>query len=137
MKLEEQKKAGILNLVLGAVLFVVGLVTDRPQGYNWFASIGSCIFATGAMRLLRYIRLSRNPDKAADYDASLRDERTAYVANKARSAAFFLCMYAQLAAVLAAILIFEQPLIGKALCVLTCVQALTYTGCFWYYNRKY
>ena len=75
------------------------------------------------------------PHQAADYDASLQDERTAYVANKARSLTFFICIYAQLLAVLAAILVFHQPLIGKVLCALTCIQSLVYTGCYWYYNR--
>ena len=75
--------------------------------------------------------------KQLAYDASLQDERTAYVANKARSLTFFICIYAQLLAVLAAILVFHQPLIGKVLCALTCIQSLIYTGCYWYYNRKY
>lgn len=35
------------------------------------------------------------------------------------------------------ILIFKQTLVGQVLCALTCVQLLVYTGCFWYYNRKY
>ena len=91
----------------------------------------------GAARLLRVYRLTRDPDKAADYDASLTDERTAYVANKARSMALYICIYVQLAAALAAILIFKQTLVGQVLCALTCLQTLVYTGCFWYYNRKY
>lgn len=82
-------------------------------------------------------RLTRDPDKAADYDASLTDERTAYVANKARSMALYICIYVHLAAALAAILIFKQTLVGQVLCALTCLQTLVYTGCFWYYNRKY
>lgn len=137
MKLKEQKKIGIMYLILGTVLFLGGLLTDRLQGNNWLSSFGSCIFAIGAVRLVRVVRLSRDPDKAADYDASLQDERTAYVANKARSLTFFLCLYAQLIAGLAAILILNQPLVGKVLCMLTCAQTLVYTGCFWYYNRKY
>ena len=62
---------------------------------------------------------------------------TAYVANKARSMALYICIYVQLAAALAAILIFKQTLVGQVLCALTCLQTLVYTGCFWYYNRKY
>ena len=65
------------------------------------------------------------------------DERTAYVANKARSMALYICIYVQLAAALAAILIFKQTLVGQVLCTLTCLQTLVYTSCFWYYNRKY
>ena len=133
MKLKEQKKLGILYLVLGAVLFLVGLLTDAGEKTNWLSSFGSAIAVVGAARLLRVYRLTRDPDKAADYDASLTDERTAYVANKARSMALYICIYVQLAA----ILIFKQALVGKVLCALTCLQTLVYTGCFWYYNRKY
>ena len=137
MKLREQKKLGILYLVLGVVLFLIGLLTDVSEKTNWLSSFGSAIAVVGAMRLLRVCRLIRDPDKAADYDAALKDERTAYVANKARALALYICIYVQLAAALAAILIFKQTLVGQVLCALTCVQLLVYTGCFWYYNRKY
>ena len=133
MKLKEQKKIGMLYFVLGAVLAIAGYFIKS----SWLASFGGGVCVLGLVRLLRAARLSRDPDQAADYDASLQDERTAYVANKARSLTFFICIYAQLVAVLAAILVFHQPLIGKVLCVLTCIQSLVYTGCYWYYNRKY
>ena len=127
MKLKEQKKLGTLYFVLGAVLAIAGYFIKN----SWLASFG------GGVCVLRAARLSHDPNQAADYDASLQDERTAYVANKARSLTFFICIYAQLLAVLAAILVFHQPLIGKVLCALTCIQSLVYTGCYWYYNRKY
>ena len=82
-------------------------------------------------------RLSRDPEKAADYDASLKDERTAYVANKARSMTFFICVYVQLAAALLAILVFEQTLVGQVLCGLTCLQGLLYTVFYWHYDKVY
>ena len=82
-------------------------------------------------------RLSRDPEKAADYDASLKDERTAYVANKARSMTFFICVYVQLAAALLAILVFDQTLVGQVLCGLTCLQSLLYTVFYWHYNNVY
>lgn len=64
----------------------------------------------------------------------MRDSMTVFIiAQEHRK----VCIYAQLLAVLAAILVFHQPLIGKVLCALTCIQSLVYTGCYWYYNRKY
>ena len=133
MKLKEQKKLGMLYFVLGAVLAIAGYFIKN----SWLASFGGGVCVLGLVRLLRAARLSHDPNQAADYDASLQDERTAYVANKARSLTFFICIYAQLLAVLAAILVFHQPLVGKVLCGLTCIQSLVYTGCYWYYNRKY
>ena len=65
------------------------------------------------------------------------DERTAYVANKARSMAFFICIYVQLAASMLAILVFDQVLVGQVLCGLTCLQGLLYTVFYWHYDKVY
>ena len=92
MKLKEQKKICILMIVIGLVLFVVGYLLDEAHMGSFYNGLGCGIFACGAVRLLRVRRLSRDPEKAADYDASLKDERTIYVANRARSMTFFICV---------------------------------------------
>ena len=53
MKLKEQKKLGILCLVLGAVLFLVGLLTDAGEKTNWLSSFGSAIARSCAPAILR------------------------------------------------------------------------------------
>ena len=133
MKLREQKKLGTLYFVLGTVLAIAGYFIKS----SWLAPFGGGVCVLGLVRLLRAARLSRDPDQAADYDASLQDERTAYVANKARSMTFFICVYAQLAAGLLALLVFKQPIIGQVLCLVTCAQSLIFCGTYWYYNKKY
>lgn len=137
MKLKEQKKFGILWLSIGAALFLAGLLLGETEYGSYISGFGGGLTAVGLVRLLRVRRLSRDPEKAADYDAMLKDERTIYVANKARGTAFFVCVYAQLAAGLLALLVFRQPLIGQALCLVTCAQCLIYCGTYWYYNKKY
>ena len=133
MKLKEQKKFGILWLSIGAALFLAGLLLGETE----YGGFGGGLTAVGLVRLLRVRRLSRDPEKAADYDASLKDERTAYVANKARSMAFFISIYVQLAAGLLAILVFDRPLVGQVLCGLTCLQGLLYTVFYWHYDKVY
>lgn len=49
MKLKEQRKLGILYLVLGVVLFLVGLLTDASDAMNWLSSFGGAIAAVGAV----------------------------------------------------------------------------------------
>lgn len=137
MKLKEQKKFGILWLSIGAALFLAGLLLGETEYGSYISGFGGALMGVGAARLLRVRRLSRDPEKAADYEASLRDERTAYVANKARSMAFFISIYVQLAAGLLAILVFDRPLVGQVLCGLTCLQGLLYTLLYWHYGRKY
>ena len=137
MKLKEQKKFGILWLSIGAALFLAGLLLGETEYGSYISGFGGGLTAVGLVRLLRVRRLSRDPEKAADYDAMLKDERTMYVANKARSVAFFICVYAQLAAGLLALLVFKQPIIGQVLCLVTCAQSLIFCGTYWYYNKKY
>lgn len=137
MKLKEQKKFGILWLSIGAALFLAGLLLGETEYGSYISGFGGGLMGVGAARLLRVRRLSRDPEKAADYEASLRDERTAYVANKARSMAFFISIYVQLAAGLLAILVFDQVLVGQVLCGLTCLQSLLYTVFYWHYNNVY
>ena len=133
MKLKEQKKFGILWLSIGAALFLAGLAWNTASA-SYVSGFGGGLAGVGIARLLRVRRLSRDPEKAADYDASLTDERTAYVANKARS---IICVYVQLAAALLAILVFDQTLVGQVLCGLTCLQGLLYTVFYWHYDKVY
>ncbi len=135
MKLTAQRNFGIFWLIAGAALLAAGCLSGTDG--SLLSGFGGGFIACGAVRLLRVHRLGSDPERAADYEASLTDERTAYVANKARSMAFFISIYVQLAAALLAILVFEQPLVGQVLCGLTCLQGLLYTVFFWRFNRKY
>ena len=134
MKLKEQKKFGILWLSIGAALFLAGLLLGETGYSSYISGFGGALMGVGAARLLRVRRLSRDPEKAADYDASLTDERTVYISNKARSMTFFICVFVQVAASMLAILVFDQVLVGQVLCGLTCLQGLLYT-CLLYTSR--
>ena len=118
MKLKEQKKFGILWLSVGAALFLAGLLLGETGYSSYISGFGGALMGVGVARLLR-------------------DERTVYISNKARSMTFFICVYVQLAAALLAILVFEQPLVGQVLCGLTCLQGLLYTVFYWHYDKVY
>ena len=137
MKLKEQKKFGILWLSIGAALFLAGLLLGETGYSSYISGFGGALMGVGAARLLRVRRLSRDPEKAADYDASLTDERTVYISNKARSMTFFICVFVQVAASMLAILVFDHVLVGQVLCGLTCLQGLLYTVFYWHYDKVY
>ena len=137
MKLKEQKKFGILWLSIGAALFLAGLLLGETGYSSYISGFGGALMGVGAARLLRVRRLSRDPEKAADYDASLTDERTVYISNKARIMTFFICVFVQGAASMLAILVFDQVLVGQVLCGLTCLQGLLYTVFYWHYDKVY
>ena len=134
---QKRKERGMTQQQLAAALGVSRQTIISLEYGSYISGFGGGLTAVGLVRLLRVRRLSRDPEKAADYDASLKDERTAYVANKARSMTFFICVYVQLAAALLAILVFEQPLVGQVLCGLTCLQGLLYTVFYWHYDKVY
>ena len=139
MKLKEQKKFGILWLSIGAALFLAGLALQARDtaSAGYVSGFGGGLVGVSIARLLRVRRLSRDPERAADYDASLTDERTVYISNKARSMTFFICVFVQVAASMLAILVFDQVLVGQVLCGLTCLQGLLYTVFYWHYDKVY
>ena len=139
MKLREQKKCGLLWLGIGAALFLAGLALQARDtaSAGYVSGFGGGLVGVSIARLLRVRRLSRDPERAADYDASLTDERTVYISNKARSMTFFICVFVQVAASMLAILVFDQVLVGQVLCGLTCLQGLLYTLLYWHYGRRY
>ena len=139
MKLREQKKCGLLWLGIGAALFLAGLALQARDtaSAGYVSGFGGGLVGVSIARLLRVRRLSRDPERAADYDASLTDERTVYISNKARSMTFFICVFVQLAASMLAILVFDQVLVGQVLCGLTCLQGLLYTLLYWHYGHRY
>ena len=134
---KKQKNFGILWLSVGAAVFLAGLLLGNDRGGDYISGVGVGLMAAGLVRLLRVHRLSHDPGCAEEYEASLTDERTAYVANKARSMTFFVSIYAQLIAGLLALWVFDQPRVGQALVGLTSLQGFLYAGLYWYYNRKY
>ena len=135
MKLREQKKCGLLWLGIGAALFLAGLALQARDtaSAGYVSGFGGGLVGVSIARLLRVRRLSRDPERAADYDASLTDERTVYISNKARSMTFFICVFVQVAASMLAILVFDQVLVGQVLCGLTCLQGLLYG----HYGHRY
>lgn len=139
MKLREQKKCGLLWLGIGAALFLAGLALQARDtaSAGYVSGFGGGLVGVSIARLLRVCRLSRDPERAADYDASLTDERTVYISNKARSMTFFICVFVQVAASMLAILVFDQVLVGQVLCGLTCLQGLLYTVFYWHYDKVY
>ena len=139
MKLREQKKCGLLWLGIGAALFLAGLALQARDtaSAGYVSGFGGGLVGVSIARLLRVRRLSRDPERAADYDASLTDERTVYISKKARSMTFFICVFVQVAASMLAILVFDQVLVGQVLCGLTCLQGLLYTLLYWHYGHRY
>ena len=139
MSLKNQKKFAIMWMTVGVALWIAALVPEWENDYysGMTSGMAGCFLVIGVVRLVRVRRWQKDPEKAADYEAALKDERTAYVSNKARSMTFVVSIYVQLAVGLLSMYVFDQMLLGQVLCYLTCFQCLLFTILFRVYNKRY
>lgn len=138
MKLKTQKTCGIVFIVIGIILDAVFVIL---QGINYeggvICGMGTTFIFIGLIYLLRVRRLSKNEEKAAEYEAAISDERTAFIVSKARSITFYICIFAQLIAGLVCMFFLDQRLIGEVLMYLTCFQCLVYYVILIIFNKRY
>ena len=138
MRIKSQKITGIIFIILGIVLelfFATVGETDYKGGM--LVGMGSCFIVIGIIYVLKAHRLSKNAEKAADYEAALTDERIAYIVSKARSVTFYISIFVQLLAGLICIWVLDQRSIGEVFIYLTCFQCLLYYVIFLIFNKKY
>ena len=131
--------------IYGSVLTVVGLIgwavfmflVDETKNTNLIGSFFAGFAAIGILRIIQSTKLLRNPEKAQDYEAMQKDERTVFIANKARSTAFYISILAQCIVSLIAYFAFDSLLVCQVLCFTTCFQCLIYYIFWIFYNKKY
>ena len=136
---KDQKKYTILVFIIGLVFIAIGILTEDKAGSvgGFYSGFGAGVLAVAIVKLLRHRRLAKNPEKLADYEAAQKDERTLYISNKARAMTFFITVYSELAAGLAALWFMPDPLVGKVLCFAACAQCFIFVLVYWYYSKKY
>ena len=139
MSLKNQKKFAIMWVIVGVALWAAALVPEWENDFysGMTSGMAGCFLVIGVIRLVRVRRWQKDPERAADYEAALHDERTAYVSNKARSMTFFVSVYVQLAAGLLSMYVFDQMLLGQVLTFLTCFQCILFTILYRVYNKRY
>lgn len=135
---KRQKAVSLIYLIVGVVIILIFAFTN-VEDYNsgFLGGIGGSLTFVGLFRLVRLQRLSRNPEKAADYEAANQDERVQYIAGKARAFVFSVSIYIQGTAALLAQFVFNQNVISTVLCSLVCTECLLLVLVYWYYSRKY
>lgn len=136
--IKRQKTVSLVFLIIGLLLMgVFAFVGGDDYSSGLLCGLGTSLSVVGAVRLVRLQRISRDSDRASDYEAANSDERVRYIAGKARAVAFMISIYVQLAAGLLAQLVFGQRLLGAVLCFLVCFQCLLFVGLYRWYSGKY
>ena len=135
MSLKRQRRMAWMLLAVGTATALVASLCGVEE--SLLDMMGGACAVCGAVRLVRLRRLTRDPERVREYEVSLTDERTAYLANRARSVTFDVSTVAQLAAGYLCLSVLHQELLGKVLCALTCAQCLLFTALYRYYNKKF
>ena len=138
MNLKSQRRYGIILLAVGAILWAALLIfADKSKNSVLIGSYGMALALIGLIRVVKTSRLLRDREKAEDYEAMRKDERTVFIANKARSMALYISILLQSVGGLIAYFVFDKRIVCQTLYFVTCVQCLTYYIFWIIYNKKY
>ena len=123
------------------LMFLPPLAELAGRGFGgssgFVSGIGGALAIIGAVRVFQYKRIARDPDRAQEWNNAMREERTVFIANKARAWTFYISVFAELAAGLIAMFAFRQELLGMAFMYIVCFQCLLSFILYRVFNRKY
>lgn len=102
-----------------------------------FSGLGAVLLVFGVASLIRYGRIARDTERAEEWLAMQNEERTAFIAQKARAWTFYVFLFIELAIGLGSLFIMDNNLLGEVLCYLVAGQGLTYAVLFKVFNKKY
>ena len=133
------KKKALIFLCCGALLQIAAAIIPESAGSvgEYLSVIASGLMLVGAVRLIRTIRISRDPDAAEEYESFATDERLRFIVERARSLTMIISVTGELALSLIASLIFGNKLIGNTLSYVACAQCVIYTVAYRIMEKKY
>lgn len=134
MKLKEQRIYGIILTSIGAIIWIIAM--DAHQG-EYLSALGSMLALIGILKIIKSSRLLKDPEKSANYENAINDERIKYISNKARSLTFVLSIYIQLIGALIIKFAFGNNQAGNIICYFTASQAFLYFMLYKIFEKKY
>jgi len=132
-KLKIRLYCGIGFTLLGIALIIVSNLI-RPAN-DFLSGFGFAMAVVGIARIRNYYRITKNEETIQKQEISESDERNIYVANKARSIAFYIYVLT----VSLAIIVFH--ILGKAeiatfLSFTVCLLLVIYYITYWIVRKK-
>lgn len=120
-------------LVIGVVFLAVGIIRSDD---SILVAIGVAYIVCAAIRFVQYYRLTKNEEKRNEYEMLQTEERTVFLAEKARSVTFVLSVGAEFIGGVIAFLIGKES-IGINFFYVAGIQSFVYLLCYSYYSKKY
>ena len=137
--IEKYRRSALVITFCGLLLHAV--LTAVPAGTgslrDTLSIIASGLMLFGMVEFLKVLRLSRDPEAAEEMEAAGTDERIQFIRARARSLSLIISVFAELAAGLAANLIFGQKVIAEVLNYTACAQCVIYAVVYRVMKNRY
>ena len=117
--------------IFGLVLFVLGILKNEQ-----LLTMGLAIFIICIIKIIRYSKLLKNPEKAEKFTNSQTDERTIFIARKSYSTMFWLSVFIEFIAS-CCLALFNKNEIATILSYIICIQLALLCILYWYNDKKY
>ncbi len=126
------KTGGVMAVGL---LFLLVAVFSKT-GNRYVPSLGGSFFLLGAIRLARFWRIARDPERARRYNIAMTEERAAFLERQTSSWMFYFTLLGESVALVACMLLdMDTPV--SILSIVVCAQCLLRILIFYILNKKY
>lgn len=128
------------RMVWYIILILIGITLTVTPAFGWldefWVGMGGGLTGVGAIRLIQIARYKTNEEYAERINVSNQDERNLYLANKARSWAFYYSILCECIGVIV-LRVMEYPELSTLLGFVLCGQLVLYWGSWLWLRKKY
>ncbi|MBE6939568.1 MAG: hypothetical protein E7457_01935 [Ruminococcaceae bacterium] len=133
MKHDRRIWLSVIWLILGAVLFGLGLVGELDE---FWSGMGGGLIGVGVVRLVQFFRYRKNDAYREKWETEVSDERNQFLRNKAWAWAGYLFVLISAVAIIV-LRLMGQDLLSTAAGYAVCLMVVLYWGCYLVLRRKY
>lgn len=128
------------RLIWYIILILVGAALIITPALGWlddfWVGMGGGLIGVAVVRLIMIARYKTNSDYAERVNVENRDERNLYLANKARSWAYYYSMLLEGIGIIV-LRVMEYPELSTLLGFVLCGQLILYWGSWLYLKKRY
>ncbi|NLY92061.1 MAG: hypothetical protein GX081_10730 [Firmicutes bacterium] len=122
----------MLVALAGIILFLAG----RSGSDSFVSGLGTGITAVALAKLLQFFRIARNPKLLKKFEIEQKEERLIMIAEKSSRFTFLLTVVAELAGIVALILL-GRTAVATVVAYVAALQSLVYLISYYYLSKKY
>ena len=133
MKKNQRLIASVIEIILGVVLTVCGIVGLVD---SYWSGMGGGLLAVGVLQMVRFVKYMSNEEYREQTDVANKDERNRFISNKAWAWTGYLCVFIGAAGSIVFKLIGREDLMMFA-SLSVCLILFLYWICYLILSRKY